>query len=87
MIENLSEKEKIFDEILHERMSQDEEHGGPAHDDTHRTADWTAFIHDHANRADLTPSSARYRYELIRIAATAIAAIESFDRKFPQAIL
>lgn len=72
---------EIFNEISRERMAQDAKWGGPAHDDQHSHADWRAFIYDHTDRAVEGRKHERYRYQMIRVAALAIAAIQSFDRK------
>lgn len=62
----------VYDEIRQERERQDRKHGGPAHDDKHTPEEWLRFI-----RAQ---ESYTYRVRLIRVAALAVAAIESFDR-------
>jgi hypothetical protein len=76
----------IEDAIDDERSRQDEQWGGAEHDDEHDADEWESVIVKHANR--LTGSgvcdrvaSPDYRARLIKIAAIAIAAIESFDRR------
>lgn len=73
----------IYDEIKAERIGQDVEWGGPDHDDTHGIEDWVAIIDEHLRRAlsrndDAAATAARY--QIVRVAALAVAAIESFDR-------
>ncbi len=83
--------QEILDEIIAERERQDVKWGGPEHDDNHRLGDWLQFIEDradyqrfvleHPERASDSPYLSDYRATLIKIAALAVAAIESFDRK------
>jgi hypothetical protein len=72
-----SEEAPVYDEIRLERKAQDEKWGGPSHDDGHSGPDWASFIKQHANKA----FRGDYRKQMIRVAALAVAAIESFDRK------
>jgi hypothetical protein len=67
----------VIGEIAAERNKQDAEWGGPAHDDTHSVADWFSFM---AHQENLWVAGEE-RYRLIKIAALAIAAVESIDRK------
>lgn len=77
----------ILRDIAVERARQDEKWGGPAHDDTHALADWSRWIQDRAQlvrnvdigHAALTRGATRR--QLIEIAALAVAAVESFDRR------
>ena len=85
------EKEmKIFDEITKERKHQDIQWGGPKHDDQHLPRDffkfirWQSYKFDRAAENDPDNHSwilYRGRARLIKIAALAIAGIESIDRK------
>lgn len=71
---------RVFVQIKDERDQQDRRFGGPQHDDTHTPGEWIAFIRKHAGQAEVaTPTD--YRYQLVRIAALAIAAAQSFDRR------
>lgn len=70
-----------YDEIKRERVRQDAQWGGPAHDDTHDQTDWESYIEKQTMLADHNPSSHRER--MIKVAALAVAAIESYDRKHP----
>lgn len=75
----------VFAEIAAERVRQDEQWGGPEHDDTHGPADWMHFIDKQTvagvfdvELGEEKPGS--YRRRLVKIAALAVAAIESHDR-------
>jgi len=65
---------RVLDEVRAERDRQDAKWGGPAHDDEHSMGDFMRFIQQ---RAGPCPS----RKALIQIAALAVAATESFDRR------
>jgi hypothetical protein len=71
----------VYDEIKTERAAQDVKWGGPLHDDTHTPDHWVNFVIEHAEDAisDEHHLSA-YRKEMVRVAALAVAAIESWDR-------
>lgn len=77
----MSTMRDIFDEIVRERMAQDKKWGGPAHDDTHLESDWWDYIARHNDRALENDSTEQFRKQMIRVAALAVAAIESHDRK------
>jgi hypothetical protein len=77
-----------YGEITKERNRQDEIWGGPEHDDTHTPEEWRSYIQYQIN--NMSPSDRmtsaildedNYRTRLIRIAALAVAAIQSLDRK------
>lgn len=69
----------VYADIRREREEQDRRFGGPIHDDSHLPCDWLAFLKKHvAQAACATPTD--YRYQLVRVAALAVAAAESFDR-------
>ena len=80
-------QERIWTEIKQERRDgQDAKWGGPAHDDQLKPTDWLLFIRKQeqsAIAADGTPwpyqVNETYRRRLIKIAALAVAAIESHD--------
>ncbi len=89
----------ILEEITAERERQDALFGGPGHDDTHTATDWGAIIMRHlglcfddGKPADVCLMSdhcagydpVRYRRQLVRVAAVAVAALETFDRKVAQ---
>lgn len=79
-----TERELVFDEIIRERMSQDAEHGGPPHDDSLSENEWIAILARHVGLAagdKAEVNAARFRRQMIRVAACAVAAVESFDRR------
>jgi hypothetical protein len=78
--------EKAYLDIKAERERQDALWGGPSHDDNHDALDWLEFIdyqvtrtHDAVNFPYEVDWTARER--LVKIAALAVAAIESIDRR------
>jgi hypothetical protein len=74
---------RIVAEVIGERERQDAQWGGPEHDDRHLANDWVAIIVRHlglaADDAAATDPE-RFRRQLVRVAAVAVAALESFDR-------
>ena len=80
----------LFD-ILTERNQQDIQWGGPSHDDTHVSMDWLSYIDYQTDKAiretaglmDEKSMIFYTRDRFMKIAALAIAALESIDRKFP----
>ncbi len=74
-IETTGSMRDVFDEIVRERMAQDEKWGGSDHDIEHSQWDWRHFIRTHGERAvDLD-----FRKQMIRVAALAVAAIQAHD--------
>lgn len=78
---------EIFDEILRERERQDAKWGGQKHDDKHNHLDWVTFVGSHS-AASLTLSLAPevskgmwFENQMVRVAALAVAAIQSSRRK------
>jgi len=69
----------VLSEIEEERKAQDAKWGGSSHDDTHSQADWRNFIRLRLTEVAMHPH--KYRQNMIEIAALAVAAIESHDRK------
>lgn len=74
-----NKRKKIFKQIHDERKIQDERWGGKKNDDENSADDWYRVIDKHNSRASDENGQDR-RYALIRVAAIAVAAIESFDR-------
>lgn len=77
-------QENILREIQQERTHQDALHGGPKKDDQHTPADWVAILARHLGLAvgdAAVIDVVRYRRQLIRVAAVAVAAVESLDRR------
>ncbi len=92
-------RESIFVEVAAERARQDALFGGAEHDDQHSVTHWIAILCRHVGLAtdDGSPDNvclldhqlaghdpARYRRQLVRVAAVAIAALESYERKLEQ---
>jgi carbonic anhydrase len=75
-------QESILNEIVLERQRQDTQWGSE-HDDTNTPQDWGYIIQDYAICAQRQAMSGRIRHRFVQIAALAVAALESFDRKFP----
>jgi hypothetical protein len=74
-------RKKIFEQIELERQEQDAKWGGSKHDDAHTNHDWVAFIIRHLGRAVIWPFSWHtFRFQMVRVAALAVAAIEWVDR-------
>ena len=64
----------VIEEVVTERARQDAKWGGPAHDDQHTPAEFAGFIRD---RLGYSPT----RKDFVQIAALAVAAVESMDRR------
>lgn len=79
LIESLPVAERAFADILLERGRQDEQWGGPQHDDTHNEDDWAGFIEYQVRKVNMSDGPERERF--VKIAALAVAAIQSLDRK------
>lgn len=67
-----------YDDIRAERARQDLQWGGPAHDDGHAVEDWCSYIGRQLYFVEVRPP---VRDRLVKIAALAVAAIESLDRQ------
>lgn len=70
----------VYAEIRAERAKQDAKWGGPIHDDQHGDRDWARFVNEHAERAITARSQAASRYQWVRVAALAVAAVQRYDR-------
>lgn len=76
----------IWTSVLEERRAQDEEHGGPEADDLKTQFHWVAYITKQLGPAvvDLTAgplcAARKFRYQMVRVAALAVASIEWVDR-------
>ena len=74
----------ILHEVADERKRQDHKWGGPEHDDKHSTAEFVQWIEDYAGWARMKSSMLSHdkaRDKLLDVAALAVAAVESIDRK------
>jgi hypothetical protein len=80
---------QILQEIKEEREHQDKKWGGPDHDDLHSPYEWASFIITYLGQAvtytvnEVDPKRAMrsFRYNMIKVASLAVAAIEVADRK------
>jgi hypothetical protein len=71
-------RQSLLEEVCIERKAQDEKWGGPEHDDEHIQMDWQSYIREHTSKAS---DLGKFRKQMVRVAALALAAIESHDRK------
>ncbi len=75
----------VISDVKEERRRQDEKWGGPEHDDAHERRDFVRFTREHLddarNALARNDDFAEWRKEMVRVAALAIAAIESHDRR------
>lgn len=65
----------IVDQIVEERWRQDGQWGGPAHDDEHDQVEWKRLIHRQLLHSE------DFEKMMVKVAALAIAAIQSNRRK------
>ncbi|MCC6419517.1 MAG: hypothetical protein IT429_14890 [Gemmataceae bacterium] len=76
--------ESVLAEVREERQQQDARWGGPEHDDRHSPWDWVAITVRHlglaAEDGGQGVDPVRYRRQMIRVAALAVAAVEALDR-------
>lgn len=71
--------ERIIEEIRAERAAQDAQWGGPEHDDEHGMDEFANFMAIQLAKSDYGHSP-DFRARFIKIAALAVAAVESHDR-------
>lgn len=70
----------VFKAIEDERNYQDDKWGGPIFDDTQTEEQWASHIREYANGFNRASNYA-FRTRMVKVAALAVAAIESYDRK------
>ena len=71
----------VSEAIQAERDRQDRLWGGPKHDDTHSPQDWCLFIiQQTAKASDYRATPGEFRGRMVKVAALAVAAIESSER-------
>lgn len=75
------EVETILLEVGNERVAQRSLHR-IVEDDDLSPAEWIARLAKHLGRA-VTLDPPTFRRQMVRVAAICVAAIESFDRRFP----
>ncbi len=84
------ETSKVLEEVTHERSRQDEEYGAE-HDDQHNALEWLGLIAHYAGAAFISGMRDGIAFQkmsragLIRVAAIAVAAVESIDRSHGEA--
>lgn len=75
----------IYGKIMSERERQDTKWGGAKHDDEHSCEDWAVYLMQYSDRllhVNEYVDRTRAKAILIKIAALAVAAHESLDRRF-----
>lgn len=75
---------RVTFEVFNERLRQDTKWGGPEHDDEHSTQEFCKWIKNYTGWADQMADCHSWdqaRDRLIQVAALAVAAVESIDRK------
>lgn len=75
----------VLDDVAAERHRQDTKWGGAEHDDGHRIEDFVQLIQDYAGWARVMSGMGareKARNRLVQVAALAVAAVESIDRRF-----
>lgn len=77
----MSERQNIFNEIDKERTAQDQQWGGEVHDDRHKPEDWCLYIDKQRRLARDADDPIEYEARMIKIAALAVAAMESLLRR------
>ena len=103
-LNSLNTSERVFGDILLERVKQDEQWGGAEHDDRHFPAEWEHYVMkqvalagdarrigvDHRMSAPphfgdddehAEEREREWRERMIKVAALAVAAVQSLDRK------
>lgn len=83
-----SDFEIVYADILQERRAQDAQWGGGVHDDSHDLTDWPKFIArftrlaaDSVSLSVEKPEHIEFEKRMIKIAALAVAAIQSSRRQ------
>ncbi len=83
-VQKMMEKQRIHRAVLKrisiERHNQDKQWGGDDHDDTHNHHDWIAYIVKHLGRAVSPWNIHRFKDNMIKVAALAVASIEWIER-------
>ena len=78
----------VVGDVFLERARQDAQWGGPAHDDTHTMGDWLNLIYKQVGMTQTSTErdEAELRGRMVKIAALALAALASYERKTPKAV-
>lgn len=77
----MKQREIIVAEIITERAAQDQQWGGSKHDDHHGPGDWCSYIDKQRRLARDEDEQIPFEMRMIKIAALAVAAIESSRRQ------
>jgi hypothetical protein len=72
---------RVINEVLAQCAANDEEWGGPKHDDTHKQLDWIDYIRKQCTKAVIAIPAVDHEKRLINIAGLAVQAIQSSRRK------
>lgn len=70
----------VYKDIIAERFAQDRQWGGPDHDDGHHPLDWIPIIDKQLSKILFDTDQIQRRSRFVKVAAIAVAAIESIDR-------
>jgi hypothetical protein len=81
--EHRTTTETVYEDIRAERAKQDEQWGGPEHDDMHTSLEWMHYRRKFEVRVGMSHTRERVREQLVKIAALAVAQIQSIDRAAP----
>ena len=82
---------ELLRSVYDEMARQDDKWGGAEHDDQHPTQTFCGWIQNYAGWAAQmsdgcgTEGRTKARRRLVQVAALAVAAVESIDRKWPRA--
>ena len=74
----MTNQEKIIMDILSEREYQNIKYGGINHDIKHSMSDWVSIITKHIWKA-VSDDVGQFKLQMIKIAALAISALESYN--------
>ena len=74
----MDQQVRVIAEVIQERKNQDRKWGGTEHVDQHTDLDWLSFIDKYASRVVWCRDA---RDNFIKIAALAVAAVKSIDRR------
>jgi hypothetical protein len=80
----MTTRQTIYNQIETERQCQDALWGGETHDDAHPACGWVALLVRHVGLAvddGTADADERFRRQMVRVAALAVAAIEAHDRR------
>ena len=77
--------DKVLDDIRAERAYQDKTWGGSGFDDTQTADDWQKYLLEYS-QGEGRAAGRDFRTRMVKTAALAVAAIESYDRKVGKAV-